>query len=45
MSISQFSTTKEILRFEGANKAAYWRKFALLLSLAVIIATMGLLRN
>ena len=45
MSISQFSTTKEILKFEGADKAAYWRKFALLLALAVIIATMGLLRN
>jgi uncharacterized hydrophobic protein (TIGR00271 family) len=45
MPVSQFSTTKEILRFEGANRTAYWRKFALLLGLAVVIATMGLLRN
>jgi|GEM_PF-2548849 len=45
MADGKFSTTKEILRFEGARKASYWRKFAMLLSLAVIIATMGLLRN
>ncbi|MHA7773391.1 hypothetical protein [Roseibium sp. M-1] len=37
MSNSLFSTTTEILRFEGVDRAAYWRKFSLLLSLAVII--------
>ncbi|TYC63485.1 DUF389 domain-containing protein [Rhodobacterales bacterium] len=45
MASAPLSTAKEILRFEGVNKIAYWRKFALLLGLAVTIATMGLLRN
>ncbi|WP_171238350.1 DUF389 domain-containing protein [Ruegeria sp. HKCCA5763] len=43
--IRSLSTTKGILRFEGTDKAAYWRRFAMLLTLSVVIATMGLLRN
>ena len=45
MTAMQFATTRAILRFEGRQPAGYWRKFALLLVLAVVIATMGLLRN
>ncbi|WP_217355840.1 DUF389 domain-containing protein [Ruegeria sp. HKCCD7239] len=40
-----YSTTRDILRFEGKDQAAYWRRFAMLLTLSVIIATMGMLRN
>lgn len=45
MTIRSFTMTKDILRFEGSDKAAYWRKFSMLLTLAVVIATMGLIRN
>lgn len=45
MGAPDISTIKGILRFEGREAPAYWRKFALLLTLAVVIATMGLLRN
>lgn len=45
MSVRSFSTTRDILRFEGKDKAAYWRRFAMLLTLSVVIATMGMLRN
>ncbi|WP_109468382.1 DUF389 domain-containing protein [Albibacillus kandeliae] len=45
MAVRNFSTVKEIIRFEGANRLIYWRRFAMLLALSVIIATMGLLRN
>lgn len=45
MAVRSFSTTKEIIRFEGADREAYWQKFAMLLGLAVVIATMGLLRD
>lgn len=45
MAVQSFSTIKEILRFEGRDKFAYWRRFTLLLMLSVVIATMGLLRN
>lgn len=45
MPVKSFSVTKDILRFEGTISAHYWRRFALLLALAVIIATMGLIRN
>ncbi|MEX0308464.1 MAG: DUF389 domain-containing protein [Ruegeria sp.] len=45
MSTRKFSTTRSILRFEGMDKAAYWRRFAMLLTLSVVIATMGMLRN
>ncbi|WP_170763756.1 DUF389 domain-containing protein [Ruegeria lacuscaerulensis] len=45
MSSRKFSTTRDILRFEGKDKAAYWRRFAMLLTLSVVIATMGMLRN
>lgn len=45
MAVQSFSTIKEILRFEGRDKLAYWRRFTMLLMLAVVIATMGLLRN
>jgi len=45
MSSRKLSTTRSILRFEGPEKAAYWRRFAMLLTLSVVIATMGMLRN
>ena len=45
MVVRKLSTTRGILLFEGADKAAYWRRFAMLLTLSVVIATMGLLRN
>ncbi|NOC83667.1 DUF389 domain-containing protein [Ruegeria sp. HKCCD6228] len=45
MVVRKLSTTRSILLFEGADKAAYWRRFAMLLTLSVVIATMGLLRN
>ncbi|WP_171212201.1 DUF389 domain-containing protein [Ruegeria sp. HKCCA5426] len=45
MSMLSYSTTRDILRFEGKDQAAYWRRFAMLLTLSVIIATMGMLRN
>ena len=45
MTIRSFSTTRDILRFEGGDRASYWRKFSMLLALSVIIATMGLIRN
>lgn len=45
MAAVQFSTAKDILRFEGTDKRAYWKRFAMLLSLSVVIATMGLVRN
>ncbi|WP_170538049.1 DUF389 domain-containing protein [Ruegeria arenilitoris] len=41
----KYSTTRSILLFEGGDRLAYWRRFAMLLTLSVIIATMGLLRN
>ena len=41
----KLSTTREILRFEGSDRFAYWRRFAMLLTLSIIIATMGLLRD
>ncbi|WP_425081107.1 DUF389 domain-containing protein [Ruegeria arenilitoris] len=45
MSTRKFSTTRDILRFEGKERAAYWRRFAMLLTLSVVIATMGMLRD
>lgn len=45
MAVRNFTNTKEIIRFEGTDRAAYWRRFAMLLTLAVVIATMGLLRD
>ncbi|WP_172327616.1 DUF389 domain-containing protein [Mangrovicoccus sp. HB161399] len=45
MTLGKFATAREILRFEGLDERAYWQRFAMLLSLAVIIATMGLLRD
>ena len=39
------SRTKEIIRFEGLDRNAYWKRFAMLLSLSVVISTMGLVRN
>ncbi|WP_170788167.1 DUF389 domain-containing protein [Ruegeria lacuscaerulensis] len=45
MSKRKFSTTRDILRFEGHDRAAYWRRFAMLLTLSVVIATMGMLRD
>lgn len=40
-----FQGVRDILRFEGNDAPAYWRRFSILLALAVVIATMGLLRN
>lgn len=45
MSVKQYSVAKDILRFEGLEKSSYWRRFNMLLSLSVIVATMGLLRD
>ena len=45
MAITGFSTTKEILRFEGTDQRSYWKRFAMLLAFSVIISTMGLLRD
>lgn len=45
MTVRKLSTTKEILRFEGRDQSAYWRRFAMLLTLSVVIATMGLIRD
>ncbi|MCV6585978.1 MAG: DUF389 domain-containing protein [Marinibacterium sp.] len=45
MTMRKLSTTRDILRFEGADRPAYWRRFAMLLGLSVVIATMGLLRD
>lgn len=45
MAVRRFSTAKEILRFEGLDAFVYWRRFAMLLSLATVIATMGLIRD
>ena len=43
--LRSYTLTKDILRFEGTAPAAYWRRFAMLMTLSVVIATMGLLRN
>lgn len=45
MITGNISTTKEILRFEGVDRLAFWRHFSLLLGLSVVIATMGLVRD
>lgn len=45
MSISSISSVKDIVRFEGTDKKAFWRRFSLLLSISTVIATMGLLRD
>lgn len=45
MTVRSFSVAKDILRFEGTAPAQYWQRFALLLALAVVIATMGLIRD
>lgn len=45
MTVRNFSTTKGIIRFEGSDRLIYWRRFAMLLGLAVVIATMGLIRD
>ncbi len=45
MTIYRLSQVKDILKFEGSEPRAYWRRFIMLLSLSVVIATMGLLRN
>ena len=36
---------RSALRFEGASRRDYWRRFSALLALSVIIATMGLTRD
>ncbi len=41
----KLSTARDILRFEGSDRAAYWRRFSMLLTLSVVISTMGLLRD
>ncbi|MEM8731624.1 MAG: DUF389 domain-containing protein [Pseudomonadota bacterium] len=45
MTVKDLTTTKNILRFEGHSRRAYWRRFSMLLGLSVVIATMGLVRN
>lgn len=45
MRAKNYATTRSILRFEGADRKAYWRRFSMLLGLSVVIATMGLVRN
>lgn len=45
MVVTSYSTTRDILRFEGADPKAYWKRFAMLLCLSVVMATMGLVRN
>lgn len=45
MTVKKFSTTKDILKFEGSETRSYWKRFSMLLALSVVIATMGLLRN
>ncbi|MEO9572684.1 MAG: DUF389 domain-containing protein [Tateyamaria sp.] len=45
MTANKFSTTKDILKFEGSDARGYWKRFSMLLALSVVIATMGLLRN
>ena len=45
MTDGAYSSAREILRFEGGDVLSYWRRFSILLALAVIMATMGLLRN
>lgn len=45
MSRRDFGATRDILRFEGRDRVAWWRRFSMLLLLAVVIATMGLVRD
>ncbi len=45
MSRKSYSTTKAIIRFEGDDASGYWRRFVVLLTMSVIVATMGLLRD
>lgn len=45
MANQMYGSVRDILRFEGSDTLAYWRRFSILLALAVVIATMGLLRN
>ena len=45
MSVRSYSQTRAILRFEGDDAVAYWRRFVALLTMSVIVATMGLLRD
>ncbi len=45
MGAKNIALTKDILRFEGAASSRYWQRFAMLLGLSVVIATMGMLRN
>ncbi len=45
MKPSSYSQAKAILRFEGTDAVAYWRRFVALLTMSVIVATMGLLRD
>ncbi|MCA0922588.1 DUF389 domain-containing protein [Pseudooceanicola nanhaiensis] len=45
MTVRNFATAKDIIRFEGTDRVGYWRRFSMLLGLAVTIATMGLVRD
>ncbi|MEM7075503.1 MAG: DUF389 domain-containing protein [Pseudomonadota bacterium] len=45
MALDRYSTARDILRFEGTDRVAYWKRFSMLLGLSVVIATMGLVRN
>lgn len=45
MAKPRLSITKGIIRFEGTDRVAYWKRFSMLLTLSVVIATMGLVRD
>ena len=45
MALASYTMTRDILRFEGTDRRAYWKRFAMLLGLSVVISTMGLVRN
>lgn len=45
MPLASYSQARDILLFEGTNRLAYWKRFAMLLGLSIIISTLGLVRN
>lgn len=45
MPLENYTKARDIVRFEGRDRLAYWKRFSLLLGLSVIVATLGLVRN
>jgi uncharacterized hydrophobic protein (TIGR00271 family) len=45
MALQSYSTARDILRFEGTDRSAYWKRFSMLMGLSVVISTMGLVRD